>query len=356
MSENSNKDQNDVLLPGDRANCPDCGARHRALILVDGHLSCPVCLSPFGGAYDTLDSSRPRSEYDNDAGEQSSQGTGHGPAHRPGSGISGTVISGGRDHSGAPVGKAWRGKGRFAAIQNARDQAEAEGSPSRRASKALIRSSLGQYPTLQRIALWHFEVGWPYPAEKNSSPKTVWSAAHPWGVYGAAAAAIYTAHEELNIDPDRKALVAMFPSGGRNPCPKPLKVLRKSVKAMHSRLGQPALKQALHRRNNVRRMLVKAIQSEPRLLDISAQLHDQGELMAADSDNFQDNLRNPVACLTWKLSREFSKEPLIIADIATLFGVSTGFHSWLDDICRHLERNGVDLPDFNSSNRVAKGE
>ncbi len=50
------------IHPGNRIHCEDCGA-NEPLILVDSYLCCPQCNSPIGGGYDTLDRSRPRSEF-----------------------------------------------------------------------------------------------------------------------------------------------------------------------------------------------------------------------------------------------------------------------------------------------------
>lgn len=337
----------DPLHPGDLADCPECGAMQRPLKLDEGYLCCPECLSRFGGAYDILDTRRPRGEF-TDAGEQSPHGGGHGPGHRLGTPPPSTVIRGYKDSNGALVGVAWRKKGKFIVRQDDRDKAAARGTPSRRQSEALIRTALAPYPTLKEVALRHFEIGWPLTKEDDTKSRRPVSVSHPWGVPGAAAAAIYTAHEELGIEPDQPALLAMFPVGGNNPCPKPLKVLRKAVKAMHNRLGQPALWRALDRSQNVQKMLDRAIQTEPRLLGIAQLLYDQGALMAKDTEQFRDDLRSPIACLTWTLSLHFSAQRLTIDEVARLFTVSTGFHAWKGRVVLHLRSNGVEFPDVDA--------
>ena len=282
-----------ILHPGNRIHCEDCGAND-PLILVDSHLCCPQCNSPIGGAYDTLDRARPRSEFP-ESGSESSGGGGHGPGHQLGEVPSGTMIGPGEGISaGAKRQQKW-------------SNYKSAGSPSRMQSMELIRTHLSEFPQLKKKALELLtKIAWP-SEEEDKTPQfpLVWQVAHPWGIPSAAAASIHAAYIVFGIQPDKKALAGIFHTKGEaNHCLKPNKVLNKAIKAMTKRMGRKYTQIALNRVVRAQLLVDSLVARNPELIPIHSTLFEDATRMAQDREHFPDNLINPIACLTWFVATE----------------------------------------------------
>jgi len=322
---------------GSVTNCPDCGTRGTTIVVVDNHLCCEVCNSPLGGAFDHFDSSPTSASYVQDGTVD--QGAGHGPGHQLGDTLSGTQIAPGVGiSSGARKQNKWSNYG-------------SEGTPALYEARAKIRSHLSEFPRLKHTALELLDkIAWP-SKEKDRTPqfKLVWQAAHPWGIAGAVAASIHAAYIVHGLQPDRKALKAIFSTEDEvNPCPKPNKILNRAVKVMTKRMGPDYSKRALNRVNRGQNLIDSVVARNPSLRPIHNKLYDDVIKMARDTNNFPDNLINPIVCLTWFVAKEYDAEHcqdgvanlnLSIESVAEMFGfvgTSIAFRKWGDSISRQL--------------------
>jgi len=322
---------------GSVTNCPDCGTRGTTIVVVDNHLCCEVCNSPLGGAFDHFDSSPTSASYVQDGTVD--QGAGHGPGHQLGDTLSGTQIAPGVGiSSGARKQNKWSNYG-------------SEGTPALYEARAKIRSHLSEFPRLKHTALELLDkIAWP-SKEKDRTPqfKLVWQAAHPWGIAGAVAASIHAAYIVHGLQPDRKALKAIFSTEDEvNPCPKPNKILNRAVKVMTKRMGPDYSKRALNRVKRGQNLIDSVVARNPSLRPIHNKLYDDVIKMARDTNNFPDNLINPIVCLTWFVAKEYDAEHcqdgvanlnLSIESVAEMFGfvgTSIAFRKWGDSISRQL--------------------
>ena len=325
---------------GSVTNCPDCGTRGTTIVVVDNHLCCEVCNSPLGGAFDHFDSSPTSASYVQDGTVD--QGAGHGPGHQLGDTLSGTQIAPGVGiSSGARKQNKWSNYG-------------SEGTPALYEARAKIRSHLSEFPRLKHTALELLDkIAWP-SKEKDRTPqfKLVWQAAHPWGIAGAVAASIHAAYIVHGLQPDRKALKAIFSTEDEvNPCPKPNKILNRAVKVMTKRMGPDYSKRALNRVKRGQNLIDSVVARNPSLRPIHNKLYDDVIKMARDTNNFPDNLINPIVCLTWFVAKEYDAEHcqdgvanlnLSIESVAEMFGfvgTSIAFRKWGDSISRQLRNS-----------------
>ena len=324
---------------GSVTNCPDCGTRGTTIVVVDNHLCCEVCNSPLGGAFDHFDSSPTSASYVQDGTVD--QGAGHGPGHQLGDTLSGTQIAPGVGiSSGARKQNKWSNYG-------------SEGTPALYEARAKIRSHLSEFPRLKHTALELLDkIAWP-SKEKDRTPqfKLVWQAAHPWGIAGAVAASIHAAYIVHGLQPDRKALKAIFSTEDEvNPCPKPNKILNRAVKVMTKRMGPDYSKRALNRVKRGQNLIDSVVARNPSLRPIHNKLYDDVIKMARDTNNFPDNLINPIVCLTWFVAKEYDAEHcqdgvanlnLSMESVAEMFGfvgTSIAFRKWGDSISRQLRK------------------
>ena len=325
---------------GSVTNCPDCGTRGTTIVVVDNHLCCEVCNSPLGGAFDHFDSSPTSASYVQDGTVD--QGAGHGPGHQLGDTLSGTQIAPGVGiSSGARKQNKWSNYG-------------SEGTPALYEARAKIRSHLSEFPRLKHTALELLDkIAWP-SKEKDRTPqfKLVWQAAHPWGIAGAVAASIHAAYIVHGLQPDRKALKAIFSTEDEvNPCPKPNKILNRAVKVMTKRMGPDYSKRALNRVKRGQNLIDSVVARNPSLRPIHNKLYDDVIKMARDTNNFPDNLINPIVCLTWFVAKEYDAEHcqdgvanlnLSMESVAEMFGfvgTSIAFRKWGDSISRQLRNS-----------------
>ena len=324
---------------GSIIDCSDCGARRTTIVVVDNHLCCEECNSPIGGSFNHFDSSPTSASYTQEGTED--QGAGHGPGHQLGDTLSGTQIAPGVGiSSGARKQNKWSNYG-------------SEGTPALYEARAKIRSHLSEFPRLKHTALELLDkIAWP-SKEKDRTPqfKLVWQVAHPWGIAGAVAASIHAAYIVHGLQPDRKALKAIFSTEDEvNPCPKPNKILNRAVKVMTKRMGPDYSKRALNRVKRGQNLIDSVVARNPSLRPIHNKLNDDVIKMARDTNNFPDNLINPIVCLTWFVAKEYDAEHcqdgvanlnLSMQSVAEMFGfvgTSTACRQWGDLISKQLRK------------------
>ena len=119
---------------------------------------------------------------------------------------------------------------------------------------------------------------------------------------------------------------------------------------MTKRMGPAYSKRALNRVKRGQNLIDSVVARNPSLRPIHNKLNDDVIKMARDTNNFPDNLINPIVCLTWFVAKEYDAEHcqddvanlnLSMESVAEMFGfvgTSTACRQWGDLISKQLRK------------------
>ena len=302
------------------SECPECQTATNLSVDPDGWLSCScgIQLEPS----DIFVSERTSGDFDSSI----TSGVGHGDAIGLGRKLTGSVISGHKDHAGNAVGKAWKHRSGIRAQLDSRSRAVLEGTRARRDVMRRIREYTVDQPSLRDEALHNLSVGWPEPHNRSSDFVTIGQASHPVPRESSAAACIFVAAERMCISiPARRLITEMFDlstvtSGLAD------KYLRRAIKCLRQHLGPRARKEATQHRLDA--VLDSAFGRDNRLGVIHRRVR-RFCLFWAEYTGESRVLDSPVsyaACAAYEIGK-IDDLGLTLEDIESAFQVSQGFRA-----------------------------
>jgi hypothetical protein len=258
-------------------------------------------------------------------------GVGHGDATGLGRKLTGSVISGGVDHAGNPLGKAWNHRGSFRTQIDNRDRAVLEGTRARLATMRMIKGLTRDQPSLQKEALFNLSQGWPEPKNRAADFPTIAMAGHPTPRESSAAACIIVAAERMGIRITENRIISDLFDLNNMSSAEASKYLRRSIKCLRSHLGPRARKEATsHRLDSV---LNSAFHRDARL----GPIFDKVRLLChfwADYSGQSRVLDSPAtyaACAAYELGK-IQGIGMTLEDIEVAFEVSQGFRAKRDEV------------------------
>ena len=300
--------------------CPECKTNTNLSVDDDGWLacSCGIQLEPA----DVFVSERSSGDFD----PTISSGVGHGDPIGLGRKLTGSVISGQKDHAGNAVGKAWKHRSGIRAKLDSHSRAVLEGTRARRDVMRMIREYTPGQPTLRDEALHNLSVGWPEPKNRSSDFVTIGHASHPVPRESSAAACIFIAAERIGFSmPAHRLITDLFDlsnitSGLAN------KYLRRAIKCLRHHLGPRARKEATQHRLDA--TLDSAFSRDNRLGTIHRRVRRFCLFWAeyTGESRVLDSPASYAACAAYEIGK-IEDLGLTLDDIESAFLVSQGFRA-----------------------------
>ena len=300
--------------------CPECRTSANLTVDVDNWLACSCGLQIEPA--DLFVSERSSSEFDSTI----TSGMGHGDAIGVGQKVTGSVISGRKDHAGNAVGNAWKHRAGIRVQLDSRDRASLEGTRARRAVMRMIREKTQGQPTLRAEALHNFSVGWPEPSKCSTDFITIGQVSHPVPRESSAAACIFVAAERMGINRPVHGLISDFYDLANISFGLAKKYLRRAIKCLRQHLGPRARKEATDHR--LEAVLDSAFARENRLGKIYRQVHRFCQFWAdyTGESRVLDSPASYAACAAYEIGKVESLG-LTLEDIEAAFQVSNGFRA-----------------------------
>jgi hypothetical protein len=300
--------------------CPECRTSTNLSVDEDNWLACSCGLQIEPA--DIFVSERSSSEFDSTI----SSGVGHGDAIGIGHKLTGSVISGHKDHAGNAVGKAWMHRAGIRGKLDSRSRAVLEGTRARRAVMRMIRENTPDQPTLRAEALHNFSVGWPEPRKCSADFITIGQVSHPVPRESSAAACIFVAAERMGISKPAHQLISDIFDLNNITFGLAEKYLRRAIKCLRQHLGPRARKEATDSRLDA--VLDSAFGRQNRLGKIHQRVRRFCLFWAEYSGESRvlDSPASYAACAAYEIAK-VDDLGLTLEDIETAFQVSQGFRA-----------------------------